>query len=106
MDIKLLALDIDGTLTNRMGEVSEKNRLAVRRAIEAGIHVVVATGRGRIASRPIWKILDLHGPSINYGGAMITETLFQIPGIGLSLIRPLRRAIFHLPCSISCSSKY
>ena len=73
MDIKLLALDIDGTLTNRMGEVSEKNRLAVRRAIEAGIHVVVATGRGRIASRPIWKILDLHGPSINYGGAMITD---------------------------------
>ena len=73
MKIKLLALDIDGTLTNHAGEISEKNRLAVRHAIDSGIHVVVATGRGRIASRPIWKKLDLHGPSINYGGAMITD---------------------------------
>lgn len=73
MEIKLIALDIDGTLTNSAGVISEKNRLAVRRAIESGIHVVLATGRGRIASRPIWRFLDLQGPAINYGGAMITD---------------------------------
>ena len=73
MKIKLLALDIDGTLTNHAGEISEKNRLAVRRAIDSGVHVVLATGRGRIASRPVWRTLDLHGPSINYGGAMIAD---------------------------------
>ena len=73
MDIKLIALDIDGTLTNSAGVISEKNRLAVRRAVESGIYVVLATGRGRIASRPIWRFLDLHGPAINYGGAMITD---------------------------------
>ena len=72
MEIKLLALDIDGTLTNQK-IISERNRLAVRRAIEAGVHVVLATGRGRIATRPIWKQLDLHGPSIQYGGAMIAD---------------------------------
>lgn len=73
MDIKLIALDIDGTLTNHAGVISERNRLAVRRAIDAGIHVVLATGRGRIASRPIWRFLELHGPSIHYGGAMIAD---------------------------------
>jgi len=73
MDIKLIALDIDGTLTNRPDTVGERNSLAVRRAIEAGVHVTLATGRGRIATRPIWKHLDLHGPSIQYGGAMIAD---------------------------------
>ena len=73
MDIKLIALDIDGTLTNHAGVISERNRLAVRRAIDAGIHVVLATGRGRIATRPVWRFLELHGPSINYGGAMIAD---------------------------------
>lgn len=73
MDIKFIALDIDGTLTNHAGIISERNRLAVRRAIDAGIHVVLATGRGRIATRPIWKFLELHGPSIQYGGAMIAD---------------------------------
>ena len=72
MDIKLIALDIDGTLTNH-ATISERNRNAVRQAINAGIHVVLATGRGRIATRPIWKELDLHGPSIQYGGAMIAD---------------------------------
>ncbi len=73
MEIKLIALDIDDTLTSRAGSVSERNRLAIRHAQEAGVHVVIATGRGRIATRPIWSALDLHGPSIQYGGAMIAD---------------------------------
>lgn len=73
MDIKLIALDIDGTLTNHAGAISERNRLAVRRAIDAGVRVILATGRGRIATRPIWRSLELHGPSIQYGGAMIAD---------------------------------
>ena len=72
MEIKLLALDIDGTLTNQK-IISARNRLAVQRAIDSGVHVVLATGRGRIATRPIWQQLDLHGPSIQYGGAMIAD---------------------------------
>lgn len=73
MVIKLLALDIDGTLTNQLYDVSEKNRASIKRAEQAGIIVALATGRGRIATRPIWKDLDLHGPSIQFGGAMIAD---------------------------------
>ena len=73
MAIKLIALDIDGTLTNRPHDVSEKNRSAVQAAIDAGVYVVLATGRGRIATKPIWKVMNLHGPSIQYGGAMTVD---------------------------------
>ena len=73
MAIKLIALDIDGTLTNQLYAVSEKNRASVKHAEQAGIIVTLATGRGRIATRPIWKDLELHGPSIQFGGAMITD---------------------------------
>lgn len=73
MAIKLIALDIDGTLTNKPDRVSERNRQAIWRAQEAGVFVVLATGRGRIATRPIWRDLNLHGPSIQYGGAMIAD---------------------------------
>ncbi|MCE5189251.1 MAG: Cof-type HAD-IIB family hydrolase [Eubacteriales bacterium] len=70
MAVRLIALDIDGTLTNQSREVSERNRFAVKNAMDAGICVILATGRGRIATRPIWNLLNMHGYSIQYGGAM------------------------------------
>ena len=73
MEIKLIALDIDGTLTNQAGIISERNRNAVRQAIDSGVHVVLATGRGRIATRQKKKKIEQHGPSIQYGGAMIAD---------------------------------
>lgn len=44
-NIKLIALDMDGTLFNNQGEISEKDRETLKRATEAGIEVAVATGR-------------------------------------------------------------
>lgn len=73
MAIQLLALDIDGTLTNQMNTVSPRNIAAIQRAREAGIVVTLATGRGCIATKPIWQQADLHGASIQYGGAMIVD---------------------------------
>ncbi len=73
MPIRLIALDIDATLTSRPTEVSERNRNAIQAAADRGVQVIVATGRGCFATRPIWKLLDLHGPSIQYGGALTVE---------------------------------
>ncbi len=42
----MIGLDLDGTLLNERGVVSEANRLAVARAREAGVMVVPCTGRG------------------------------------------------------------
>lgn len=73
MAIRLIALDIDGTLTNQPDQVSERNIAAVRRAEAAGISVILATGRALTATRAIWRNIDLHGPCILYGGAMIVD---------------------------------
>ncbi len=73
MAVRLLALDIDGTLTNSVHEIPSENLAAIRRAQKAGVFVTVATGRGRYASRNIMKALDVHGPAIYYGGAWILD---------------------------------
>ena len=73
MAIRLIALDIDGTLTNQPDQVSKRNSEAIWHAQETGITVVLATGRALAATRQIWKNLNLHGPCILYGGAMIAD---------------------------------
>ena len=45
MTIKLIALDIDGTTLMSDGTLSPRNREALTRATDHGIHVVIATGR-------------------------------------------------------------
>lgn len=45
MSIKLIALDMDGTLMNSKSELSEGNKKALEKAMKAGIFVVPATGR-------------------------------------------------------------
>ncbi len=70
---KLIALDIDDTITQMPCEVPEEIISAVRRAKEAGIHVTVATGRGWLGSKMIMDSLDITEPVINYGGAMIND---------------------------------
>lgn len=43
--IKLLATDLDGTLVDRQGHIAEEDVIALRRARQLGVMVVVATGR-------------------------------------------------------------
>ncbi len=45
MSYKLLAIDLDGTLLNSYGEISEENKMAIKKAQENGIEVVLASGR-------------------------------------------------------------
>ncbi len=42
---KLIAIDLDGTLLNSYGQVSEKNRLALQQAQENGSQIVLSSGR-------------------------------------------------------------
>jgi Cof subfamily protein (haloacid dehalogenase superfamily) len=42
---KLIAIDLDGTLLNSYGQVSERNREALKKAQEKGIQIVLASGR-------------------------------------------------------------
>lgn len=69
--IKLLALDLDGTLLNSRGEVPEANRIAIRAAEELGVLVTIATGRRFRDGRPVGLELDLNAPLITHNGALL-----------------------------------
>ena len=52
--IRLIAIDIDGTLLPSVGTtISERNCRALRRAQDAGLHVVIATGRRHQYAEPV-----------------------------------------------------
>ena len=44
-DVRLIALDLDGTLLNSAKQLTERNRRALERAAERGVEIVPSTGR-------------------------------------------------------------
>ncbi|MEP7149976.1 MAG: HAD-IIB family hydrolase, partial [Acidobacteriota bacterium] len=69
--IKLLALDLDGTLLNSRGEIPEANRNAIRAAEERGVLVTIATGRRFRDGRPVGLKLELNAPLVTHNGALL-----------------------------------
>ena len=59
MSIKLISIDVDGTLINRQGDVTPATRSALQRAADAGIHVTLNTGRPLSESRALLKALPM-----------------------------------------------
>lgn len=45
MDLRLIALDLDGTTLNSQGKVSPYIKRNIRKSPQKGIHVVIASGR-------------------------------------------------------------
>ena len=58
MEIKCIALDLDGTTLDRRGHLSPENRGALEYAIEKGVHVVIPS-LARKKLRVIFPTLDL-----------------------------------------------
>lgn len=71
----MLAIDLDGTLLDSHSRVPPANLEAVRRAQDAGVLVVLCTGRGLVESRPAMQALDHHGPIILAGGALVSDPI-------------------------------
>lgn len=59
MNPSLICLDIDGTTVDHDGHLHDPVREAVRAVVDAGHHVVLATGRGVIGTLPVLRDLDL-----------------------------------------------
>ena len=64
MDYKLIALDIDGTLTNSNKEITPHTRYALLEAQNRGKRIILASGRHPIGIQPIANDLMLE----KYGG--------------------------------------
>lgn len=57
--IKLLALDMDGTLLNEAKEIPVAHKEAIHKAIDAGVKLVLCTGRPLFGVKPYYEQLDL-----------------------------------------------
>jgi len=72
--IRLLALDIDGTLLNPQFRISDEDLAAIRRAHAMGVEIVVATGRRHQFALPIAEKLGVDLCLISSNGA-VTRSL-------------------------------
>jgi 5-amino-6-(5-phospho-D-ribitylamino)uracil phosphatase len=71
MAIKLIAMDLDGTLLNSQSKIPEKNARAVAEAAERGIEIVIVTGRRYHSARLIVEQLPCELHLIVNNGALI-----------------------------------
>jgi 5-amino-6-(5-phospho-D-ribitylamino)uracil phosphatase len=71
MDIKLVALDIDGTLLDSRGELPDENVKAIQEVLQQGVKIILVTGRRMGTAKRISVSLGLDFPLIVHNGALI-----------------------------------
>jgi Cof subfamily protein (haloacid dehalogenase superfamily) len=71
MPVRLIALDIDGTLLDSCWQVSDANRQAIAKAARRGIEVALVTGRRYDFAMPVARQLDAPLTMIVNNGALI-----------------------------------
>ena len=77
MSIKLVAIDIDGTLVNNNREITPEVFEAIQKAKAAGVKIVIATGRPLLGVKNILEslnLLDAGDYVITYNGALVQAT--------------------------------
>lgn len=74
---KLLATDMDGTLLDKQKNISERNQQAIHAAKQAGVKIVLASGRPLEGLRPYLQQLDLLGEDdyvLCFNGALVQRS--------------------------------
>jgi len=71
---RLLAVDIDGTLLDSAARLRPAVRDALRRAVAAGLRVVLCTGRRYRTAIPVADELGLSLPIVCHSGALVKDT--------------------------------
>jgi Cof subfamily protein (haloacid dehalogenase superfamily) len=71
LDIRLVAMDLDGTLLNVNRQISPENVRALRLCEQKGIKMVMASGRGYESVRRLALEAGLNSPMITSNGARV-----------------------------------
>ena len=71
MPIRLIAIDIDGTLLNSAGHVPPRNLDALDAAVNRGVEIAIATGRRWDFATPILNTLRCPATAIVSNGALV-----------------------------------
>ena len=75
MQVEVFACDLDRTLIGEDGVLRPRTEAAIRSAREAGIRVVIVTGRMFISVRPYVLQAGIADPVVCYQGAVVAEPL-------------------------------
>ena len=71
---RVVALDVDGTVLDHDGSLPTEVRAAVRAVVDAGVPVVLSTGRSWHGTLPVVEQLGLAGgPSVCSNGAVMVD---------------------------------
>ena len=92
---RLVALDIDGTLVDPDNNFSPAVEAAVHAVLDAGTHVVLSTGRGLTATRPLAERLALPKPYLVCSNGAVTVRLHPEPEL-LDIVRFDPGPVLHL----------
>jgi 5-amino-6-(5-phospho-D-ribitylamino)uracil phosphatase len=76
--IRLLAVDLDGTLLNSRSEVSAANRQALVAAVERGVQLVIVTGRRFHSALQFVRQVPSPVTLISSNGARITDSCGEV----------------------------
>ena len=68
MQYKVLALDLDGTLTNSEKIITPRTKAALMKAAARGVCIVLASGRPTVGIEPLARELELQ----KYGGCILS----------------------------------
>lgn len=72
-DIKLVAIDLDGTLLNDKRQIPEETVQVIQKVIKQGVVVTLASGRSFCSVRPYAQQLKLQSLLITHCGAYVTD---------------------------------
>jgi Cof subfamily protein (haloacid dehalogenase superfamily) len=86
---RVLAVDMDGTLAGGDGRVSQRAITALGRAEQAGLRVVIVTGRAVPTPLAVWLAAGLSAPLIACGGSLTV----QPPGLEILDVRALPQEV-------------
>ena len=68
---KLIAIDLDGTLLNSYGVISEVDKNALKEAIKKGVKVILTSGRGTMSVKNFANDIGIEGDIICGNGAIV-----------------------------------
>jgi len=99
MRVRLVAIDVDGTLLTSAQAISPATRATIRAVLERGVRVVLVTGRSFSQTRAFAEELGVTAPLIVHNGALVKDTagrVFDVRLLEPEVVREIiRRARVH-----------
>lgn len=107
-EIRLVALDMDGTLFNHHSQISETDQAAIKEATEKGVTVVISTGRPYVGlPAGLLQSIGIHYAITSNGGAIYElaekkciHASAMSPALICPIIRELQQKEIHMDAFI------